>query len=71
MVKRKTFCGNAKMYSTLLTNVTRSASYEALPNHRLFPARSGLTSRFPILNRCQWEEANETTAIHFGKAKYT
>jgi len=36
----------------LLTNVTRSASYEALPNHRLFPARSGLTSRFPLRHRC-------------------
>ena len=33
----------------LLTNVTRSASYEALPNHRLFPAKSGLTSR-PVAN---------------------
>src|SRR5205807_9318535 len=28
-----------------LTNFTRSASYEALPHHRLFPARSGSTSR--------------------------
>jgi hypothetical protein len=35
----------------LLTNVTRSASYETLPNHRLFPARSGLTNRSPI---CLW-----------------
>jgi hypothetical protein len=46
----------------LLTNVTRSASYEALPHHRLFPARSGLTSRFPLRNRCLWEKADETAA---------
>src|SRR5467141_5434647 len=52
MAKRKTSCGNARMFSMLLTNVTRSASYEALPNHRLFPARSGLTSRFPLRHRC-------------------
>src|SRR5437660_11145118 len=52
MAKRKTSCGNARMFSMLLTNVTRSASYEALPNHRLFPARSGLTSRFPRRHRC-------------------
>ena len=39
----------------LLTSVTRSASYEAHPNHRLFPAKSGLTSRFPLRNRCLWE----------------
>ena len=39
----------------LLTNVTRSASYEALPNHRLFPAKSGLTNRFPLRNRYPWE----------------
>jgi hypothetical protein len=54
MAKRKTSCGNARMCSMLLTNVTRSASYEALPNHWLFPARSGLTSRFPLRNRCLW-----------------
>ena len=42
----------------LLTNVTRSASYEALPDHRLFPARSGLTSRFPLRNRCLCKEAD-------------
>src|SRR6267378_8577090 len=52
MAKRKTSCGNARMFSMLLTNVTRSASYETLPNHRLFPARSGLTSRFPLRHRC-------------------
>src|SRR5438309_7828049 len=52
MAKRKTSCGNARRFSMLLTNVTRSASYEALPNHRLFPARSGLTSRFPLRHRC-------------------
>jgi Integrase core domain len=52
MAKRKTSCGNARMCSMLLINFTRSASYEALPNHRLFPARSGLTSRFPLRNRC-------------------
>ena len=52
MAKRKTHCGNARRCSMLLTNVTRSASYEALPNHRLFPARSGLTSRFPLRYRC-------------------
>src|SRR5437762_12211004 len=40
----------------LLTNVIRSASYEALPNHRLFPATSGLTSRFPLRNRCAPED---------------
>src|SRR5207302_9556502 len=45
MVKRKTSCGNARMRSMLLTNVTRSASYDALPNHRSFPTKSGLTSR--------------------------
>src|SRR5947207_3632440 len=51
MVKRKTSCGNARRCSMLPTNVTRSASYEALPNHRPFPAKSGLTSRFPVRNR--------------------
>jgi hypothetical protein len=40
MAKRKTFSGNARMCSMLLTNVTRSASYETLPNHRPFPAKS-------------------------------
>src|SRR6266699_1729097 len=54
MVKRKTSCSNARMCSMLLTNVTRSASYEALPNHCLFPVRSGLTSRFPLRNRWLW-----------------
>src|SRR6266403_1741293 len=58
MAKRKTSCGNARMYSMLLTNVTRSASYEALPNHWLFPARSGLTSRCPLRKRCLWENAD-------------
>src|SRR5437868_14381443 len=69
MAKRKTSCGNARMCSMLLTNVTRSASYEALPNHRLFPVRSGSTSRFPLRNRCLWEKADETAAIYLGKAK--
>jgi hypothetical protein len=55
----------------LLTNVTRSASYEALPNHRPFPAKSGLTSRFPLQNCCLWEEVDETAAIYFGKPKNT
>src|SRR6266436_5413826 len=54
MAKRKTSCGNVRKCLMLLTNVTRSASYETLPNHRLFPARSGLTSRSPIRNRCLW-----------------
>src|SRR5437016_5457709 len=54
MAKRKTFCGNARKCSMLLTHVTRSASYEALPNPRLFPAKSGLTSRFPLRNRGLW-----------------
>jgi hypothetical protein len=40
----------------LLTNVTRSASYEALPNHRLLPAKSGLTSRLPLRKRRLWEQ---------------
>jgi len=62
MVKRKTFCGNAKMCSMLLTNVTRSASYEALPNHGPLPAKSGLTSRLPLRNRCLWEKSDETAA---------
>ena len=67
MVKRKTSCGNAKMCLMLLTSVTQSASYEALPNHRPFPAKSGLTNRFPLRNRCLWEEADEPAAIYFGK----
>jgi hypothetical protein len=46
----------------LPTNVTRSASYEALPNHRPFPAKSGLTSRFPVRNRYLLEEADETAS---------
>ena len=46
----------------LLTNVTRSALYEALPNHRSFPAKSGLTSRLPHRNRYLWEEADEQAA---------
>src|SRR6266436_712901 len=54
MAKRKTSCGNVRKCLMLLTNVTRSASYETLPNHRLFPARSGLTSRSPIRTRCLW-----------------
>src|SRR5437660_2687259 len=67
MAKRKTSCGNARRFSMLLTNVTRSASYEALPNHRLFPVRSGSTSRFPLRNRCLWEEVDETAAIYLEK----
>ena len=51
MAKRKTSCGNARMCSMLLTNVTRSASYEALRNHQSFPAKSGSTNRFPLRNR--------------------
>src|SRR5260370_41827743 len=54
MAKRKTSCGNARKGSMLLPNVTRSASYETLPHHRLFPAKSGLTSRSPVRNRCLW-----------------
>jgi Integrase core domain len=50
-------CGNARKCSMLPTNVTRSASYEALPNHRRFPAKSGSTSRFLLRNRCLWEAA--------------
>ncbi len=50
----------------LLTNVTRSVSYEALQNHRLFPAKSGLTSRFPLRNCYRWEEADETAATKAG-----
>ncbi len=49
MAKRKTSCGSARMSSRLRTNATRSASYEALPNHQHFPAKSGLTSR-PVAN---------------------
>src|SRR5467141_3299247 len=62
MAKRKTSCGNARVCSMLPTNVTRSASYEALPNHRPFPAKSGLTGRFPLRNRCRREEADETAS---------
>src|SRR5713101_7694051 len=62
MAKRKTSCGNARMCSMLLTNVTRSASYEALPNHRPLPAKSGLTSRFPLRNRSLWEKADENSS---------
>src|SRR5260370_28268950 len=62
MAKRKTSCGNARMCSMLLTNVTRSASYEALPTNRPLPAKSGLTSRFPLRNRSLWEKADETAA---------
>jgi hypothetical protein len=53
----------------LPTNFTRSASSEALPNHRSFPAKSGLTSRFPVRKRYRLEKAYEAAAIHFGKAK--
>jgi len=51
----------------LLTNFIRSASYEALPNQRPFPAKSGLTSRFALRNRCL-EEADETAVVgQFGR----
>src|SRR5437016_14323152 len=59
MAKRKASCGNARRCSMLLTNVTRSASYEALPNHRLFPAKFGLTSRFRLRNRCRWRRMKQ------------
>ena len=52
MAKRKTSCGNARKCSMLPISVTRSASYEALPNRRLFPAKYGLTSRVPLRNCC-------------------
>src|SRR5260370_35607999 len=51
----------------LLTNVTRSASYEALPNHRLFPAKSGLTSRFPLRNRGLWHRRSNKSADAVGR----
>ncbi len=38
MVKRKTFCGNAKMCSMLLTNVTWSASVRSAPKPRAPPS---------------------------------
>jgi hypothetical protein len=53
----------------LPTNFTRSASSEALPSHRLFSAKSGLTSRFPVWKRYLLEKAYEAAANHFGKAK--
>ncbi len=46
----------------LVTNVTRSASYEALPHHRFFPARYGLTNRSPLRNRFLWEKPDEAAA---------
>src|SRR5712664_1583687 len=67
MAKRKTFCGNARKCSMLLTNVTRSASYEALPNHRLFPAKSGLTSRFPLWNRGLWHRRSNKSGDAVGR----
>src|SRR6266481_123913 len=67
MGKRKTFCGNARKCSMLLTNVTRSASYEALPNHRLFPAKSGLTSRFPLRNRGLWHRRSNKSGDAVGR----
>src|SRR5207237_1861835 len=67
MAKRKTFCGNARKCSMLLTNVTRSASYEALPNHRLFPAKSGLTSRFPLRNRGLWHRRSNKSGDAVGR----
>ena len=36
---------------------------------RLFPARSGLTSRFPFRKRRLWEKADETAAIYCEKPK--
>jgi hypothetical protein len=63
MAKRKTHYGNARMYSMLLTNVTRSASYEALPNHRLLPAKSGLTSRLPLRKRRLWEQEKRASLV--------
>ena len=55
----------------LPSNFIRSASYEALPNHRSFAAKSGLTSRLLVRNRYLWEEADETATISLGKAKCT
>src|ERR1700745_1160078 len=69
MAKRKASCGNARRCSMSLTNVTRGASDEALPHHRLSPASSGLTNRFPLQNRCLWKEAISCqAAIYFGNA---
>src|SRR5882724_6917419 len=65
MAKRKTSCGNARRCSMLLTNVTRSALYEALPNHRLFPARSGLTSR--LRHRCLCHLRNNKSGDDVGR----
>ena len=42
---RKHSAATSRSARCLPTSVTRSASYEALPNHRHFPARSGSTSR--------------------------
>src|SRR6266550_3104489 len=67
MAKRKTFCGNARKCSMLLTNVTRSASYEALPNHWLFPAKSGLTSRFPLRKRGLWNRRSNKSGDAVGR----
>src|SRR2546430_17594248 len=58
---------NARKCSMLLTNVTRSASYEALPNHRLFPAKSGLTSRFPLRNRGLWHRRSNKSGDAVGR----
>jgi hypothetical protein len=52
-----------------VTELAVDASYEALPSHPSFPARSGLTSRSPLRNRYPWEEADETAAIYFGKKR--
>ena len=67
MAKRRASCGNVRMCSMLLTNVTRSASYEALPNHRLFPAKSGLTSRFPLRNRGLWHRRSNKSGDAVGR----
>jgi hypothetical protein len=68
---RKTSCGNARKCSMLLIDFTRSASSAAHPNHRLFPAKAGLTSRFPLRKRCLWENADEPQQSTFEKAKCT
>jgi len=54
---RKRAAATSNRARCLLINFTRNASYEALPSHRLFPAQSGLTSRFPLRNRCcgKWQ----------------
>src|SRR5437016_12930892 len=67
MAKRKTFCGNARKCSMLLTNVTQCASHQALPNHRLFPAKSGLTSRFPLRNRGLWHRRSNKSGDAVGR----